>query len=499
MPFGLCNASATFMQVMNDVFRPIIDDFVIVYLDDILVFSESWDDHVIRVKKVFDILRKEKLYVKMSKCEFAKTSLVYLGYVVGDGQLKVDPAKVECIVKWPKPSTVTEVRSFLGAVQYWRKFIANFSYIASSLHALTSTKTTFQWGRPQQKAFDTLKEKLSTAPVLVLPDLHQPFEIETDASGFAMGAVLMQGGKPVYYHSETFSGAVSNYPTYDKELYALVQSVKKWKHYLMGKETIIHTDHQPLQYLHSQSKLQQSRNFRWMGFLQQFHLVIKYKKGVHNKVADMLSRPPVKNALIILQNSSTVHESFQEQYANDENFKDIYAALIQGKHVEEKDYYVQDNLLYHLGKLCIPKDEQAHVIQEAHTSLIAGHFGVSKTLAQLQKYCYWPRMQETVTKCIKGCVMCATSKPSNRKLGLYTPLPVPSRPWESVSMDFVGGLPMSRKGHDYLYVVVDRFSKMCILMPCKKQVTAELTAHLYFQNVWVHFGLPTSIVSDRDS
>ena len=128
--------------------------------------------------------------------------------------------------------------------------------------------------------------------------------------------------------------------------------------------------------------------------------------------------------------------------------------------------------------------------------MVVGHFRVSKTMIQLQKYYYWPQMQEIVTKYIKGCVMCATSKPSNRKLGLYTPLPVPSRPWESVSMDFMGGLPMSRKGHDYLYVVVDRFRKMCILMPCKKKVTTELTAHLYFQNVWVHFWLPTSIVSD---
>ena len=138
----------------------------------------------------------------------------------------------------------------------------------------------------------------------------------------------MQGGKPVYYHSETFLVAISNYPTYDKELYALVQSIKKWKHYLMGKEIVIHTYQQPLQYLHSQSKLQQSRHFRWMGFLQQFHLVIKYKKGSHNKVADILSRPPIQNALIILQNISMVHQSFQEQYANDENFEDIYASLI---------------------------------------------------------------------------------------------------------------------------------------------------------------------------
>ena len=138
-------------------------------------------------------------------------------------------------------------------------------------------------------------------------------------------------------------------------------------------------------------------------------------------------------------------------------------------------------------------------MREAHSSLIAGHFGVSKMVAHLQRYCYWPHMVDSVSHFIRGCSLCATRKPSNRKLGLYTPFSVPSRPWESVSMDFVGGLPLSRKQHDYLYVVVDRFSKMCILMPCKKSITAEKTSDLYFQHVWVHYGLPTSIVSDRDS
>lgn len=145
------------------------------------------------------------------------------------------------------------------------------------MHALTIVKKSFQWGGPQHKSFNTLKEKISTTPVLALPDLHQPFKIETNASGFSTGVVLMQGGKPIFFRFETFTTMVSNYHTCDKELYPLVQSVKKWKHYLMGKEMIIHTYHQPLQYLHSQYKLQQSRNFRCMGFLQQFHLVIKYK------------------------------------------------------------------------------------------------------------------------------------------------------------------------------------------------------------------------------
>ena len=219
----------------------------------------------------------------------------------------------------------------------------------------------FQWGGKQQKAFDTLKEKISTSPVLALPDLQRPFEIETDASDYAMGAVLMQHGKPICYHSETFNSTVVNYPTYDKELYALVQSVKKWKHYLMGKETVIHTDHQPLQYLHSQTKLQQSRHYRWMGFLQQFHLVIRYKKGIHNKFADMLSRPII-NASTILKHNSVLHESYIEQYAQDIDFKDVYATLIHDKQVEELDYHVKDQLLYHLGNFCIPQTERVNII-----------------------------------------------------------------------------------------------------------------------------------------
>jgi hypothetical protein len=478
MPFGLTNAPATFMRLMNDVLRPFLDDFVIVYLDDILIFSKTWEEHLKHVKQTLDVLKREKLYVKLSKCEFGKTSLNYLGHIVGGGELKIDPSKVAVIVNWPKPKSATEVRSFLGAAQYWRKFISNFSSIAAPLHALTGLNKVFQWGGKHQKAFDTLKEKISTTPVLALPDLQRPFEIQTDASDYAMGAVLTQHGKPICYHSETFNPAVVNYPTYDKELYALVQSVKKWKHYLMGKETVIHTDHQPLQYLHSQTKLQQSRHYRWMGFLQQFHLVIRYKKGIHNKVADMLSRPII-NASTILKHNSVLHESYIEQYAQDMDFKDVYATLSQGKRVEELDYHVKDRLLYHCGKLCIPQTERVKIIREAHTSLISGHFGVSKTVAQLQRFCYWPKMNETVSRYVRGCTMCAKSKPSNRKLGLYTPLPVPSHPWESVSMDFVGGLPKSRKGHDYLYVVVDRFSKMCILIPCNKQITAEQTAKLF--------------------
>jgi hypothetical protein len=178
------------MGVMNDFLMTFIDDCVIVYLDDILIFSKSREEHVKHVKQVLDVLRKENLFLKMSKCEFGKTSIIYLGHIVGGGELKIDPSKVKVILEWPKPSNVTEVRSFLGATQYWRKFIANFSSIATPLHAVTSVKQVFQWGDKKHKAFDTLKEKISSAPVLALPNLRQPFEIQADASNYAMGRVL---------------------------------------------------------------------------------------------------------------------------------------------------------------------------------------------------------------------------------------------------------------------------------------------------------------------
>jgi hypothetical protein len=280
--------------------------------------------------------------------------------------------------------------------------------------------------------------------------------------------------------------------------YALVQSVTKVEALLNGEGNKNSHRSSTITVFPNTNQTTKSRNFRCMGFFQQFHLVIKYKKDILNKVADMLSRPIV-NASTILRHNSLSHGRFVEQYARDDDFKDMYESLTHSNQSKELDYHVHDNLLYHLGKLCILKDERANVIKEAHTSLIYGHFGLGKIVAQLQRYCYWPRMNEIVSKYVKGCFFCATSKPSNKKLGLYTPLPLPSQPLESVSVDFLGGLSMSRIGHDYLYVIVDRFSKMCILMPCKKQVTTEQTTQFFFANVWVHIGKPTSIVYDRDS
>jgi len=235
-----------------------------------------------------------------------------------------------------------------------------------------------------------------------------------------------------------------------------------------------------------------------MGFLQQFHLVVRYKKGIYNKFVDMISRPIISDSVILMHNP-TMHDSYVERYALDVDFKEVYATFCHSNQIEELDYHVHDKILYHLGKLCIPQGERVNIIREAHSSLIVVHFGVGKMVANLKRYCYWPKMNESVSRYVRGCSLCATSKPSNIKLGLYTPLLVPSCPWEIISMDFVGGLPMYKRNHDYIYVVVDCFRKMCIFMPCKKQVTAKKMAQMFFQHVWVHFGFPKCIISDRDS
>jgi len=257
MPFGLCNAPATFMRLMNDLLRPFMEDFVIVYLDDILIYSQTWEEHLVHIQKVLEVLQGSQLRLNEKKCEFARTELVYLGFVVGGGQRKIDPGKVEVITNWPRPSTVTEVRSFVGACQYLRKFIRNFSVLAAPLHGLTKAGQKFEWGKNHEDAFQLLKKKISEAPVLALPNLQRPFEVEADASNYAMGAVLLQDRRPVEYYSELFAGSIKNYPPYDKEFYALYQAVKHWRVYLLGKEVVVHSDHKPLEYLHAQTKLQQ--------------------------------------------------------------------------------------------------------------------------------------------------------------------------------------------------------------------------------------------------
>ena len=289
MPFGLTNAPSTFMRLMNHVLRSFIGHFVVVYFDDILVYSKNLEDHKMHLKSVLEVLRKEKLFANLGKCSFGTDHVVFLGFVVGADGLRVDEEKIKAIRDWPSPSTVGEVRSFHGLAGFYRRFVPDFSSIAAPLTEVIKKNVGFKWEQAQEKAFQMLKVKLTHAPLLVLPDFSKTFEIECDASGVGIGAVLMQDKKPIAYFSEKLGGATLNYPTYDQELYALVRALQTWQHYLWPKEFVIHTDHQSLRHLKGQQKLNK-RHARWVEFIETFPYVIKYKQGKENVVADALSR-----------------------------------------------------------------------------------------------------------------------------------------------------------------------------------------------------------------
>jgi hypothetical protein len=251
MPFGLTNALTTFLRMMDNLLHPVTNSFVVVYLDDILIFSRSWEEHLQHIQQVLNTLRQHQLYANLEKCSFVMTQIQYLGYIVDEHGVHVDLAKIQVIRDWPALATLTELRSFLDLANFYHRFVLGFSHIAWALSQVTKGggKAKFVWIESQQKAFEELKHRLCLALVLALPNLQQPFEIETNASDYAVGASLTQHGHPVAYHSETLSDAVHKYPTYDKEMYYIVQAYQQWKNYILGKETNIHTDHKPLQFM----------------------------------------------------------------------------------------------------------------------------------------------------------------------------------------------------------------------------------------------------------
>ncbi|KAK1628064.1 hypothetical protein QYE76_002379, partial [Lolium multiflorum] len=495
MPFGLSNAPSTFMRLMNHILRPLIGKSVVVYFDDILIYSKNLEDHVQHVREVLCILRHEKLFANLPKCHFAQNKLVFLGFVVSANGIEVDSSKVEAIHNWPTPTNVGQVRSFHGLAGFYRRFVKDFSTIACPLNELTKKNVPFVWGKAQQKAFDELKKRLTEAPLLALPDFSKTFEIECDASGLGIGGVLMQNGKPVAYYSEKLDGARLNYPIYDKELYALVRVLEVWQHYLWPKEFVIHSDHESLKYLKSQHNLNK-RHAKWVEFIESFPYVIKYKKGKENVVADALSRK-ITLLLTRLEFHILGLEEIKELYPSDAFFGPIFAKCSVDHGFD--DFYLHDGYLFKANKICIPESSlRKLLLQESHGGGLMGHFGREKTYAMLSTHYYWPRMYRDVERLCRRCTTCLQAKSTSNPYGLYMPLPIPYAPWSDISMDFVLGLPRTKHGHDSIFVVVDRFSKMAHFIPCHKSDDASHIASLFFREVVRLHGIPASIVSDRD-
>ena len=339
MPFGLSNAPSTFMRVMNQVLRPFIGKFVVVYFDDILIYSTSHELHLQHLREVLSALRATSLYTAVNKCIFLTEKVLFLGYVVSKDGISVDQSKVDAIRDWPPPTTLSATRSFHGLASFYRRFIPHFSTIMAPITDCMKGGQ-FSWTEAATKAFKIIKEKFITAPVLALPDFSLTFEVHCDASKVGIGAVLSQQGKPIAYFSEKLNGAKAHYSTYDVEFYAVVQALKHWRHYLIHKDFVLYTDHATLKYLNSQDKLSH-RHATWTAFLQQFTFVVKHTSGESNRAADALSRRT--SLLTQMHNQVLGFDTFQELYAADPYFAPLLEDVVIGF---RSDYHLHDEFLF---------------------------------------------------------------------------------------------------------------------------------------------------------
>ena len=482
MFFGLTNSPATFQTMMDDFFREeIAKGDVIIYMDDILIATErDLNGHRKVVTNVLKKLQDNDLFLKPEKCVFHKREVEYLGVIVGNGQVKMDPVKVSALTDWPPPTKVTEVRSFLGFGNYYKDFIEHYSQMARPLHQLTKKNVPWSWGDPQEMAFRTLKEKFTSYPVLRNPDHTQPFQLDTDASAFAVGATISQefsdGRHPVAYFSKTLTPPEQNYDIYDRELLAIIYAVKAFKYLLLGAQHkfLVRSDHNNLKYFKSSHKIT-PRQARWMEFLQDYDFTLEHLPGKANTIADLLSRR---------------------------------TDLSKGVNINENVTILPENLFAkatssHSNKVFVEDDPETRrkILREVHDSPVAGHPGISNTWQLIKRHYYGPRLRKFVEMYVKGCAKCQESKVIThmKRAPLQSfDTPVQQGPFQYVSMDLITDLPPSNRYDSILTIVDQGCSKAAKFIPCRKNIDGQGIATLYFRHLFPWYGVPKRIISDRD-
>ena len=521
--FGLTNAPAYFMNMMNKVFMDELDKFVVVFIDDILIYSATKEEHEQHLRIVLEKLRQHQLYGKFSKCEFWLEEVAFLGHTLSAGGVAVDPSKIETVQKWGQPLNLTDVRSFLGLAGYYRRFIENFSKIAKPMTNLLKKTKGFEWTPECEKSFQTLKEKLTTTPVLALPDIQQGFVVYCDASRQGLGCVLMQNGKVIAYASRQLKEHEQRYPTHDLELAAVVHALKIWRHYLIGNKCDIYTDHKSLKYFFTQEDLNM-RQRRWLELIKDYDLEIHYHPGKANVVADALSRKSNCHALItetlpeelcqeiekhqlVIVPSGRLNE-LRVQYTLGDRIRqaqpscpEIQYFLGVMKKGKCKDYRLDEQgTVMYKDRICVPTDMalRNEILSEGHDSKYSIHPGSTKMYADLKKHFWWINMKADIAGHVARCDICNRVKAEHqRPAGLLQPLDVPQWKWEHISMDFIDGMPTSPKGNNSIWVIVDRLTKVAHFVPVKTRFTYEQLADLYIQHILRLHGAPTNIVSDR--
>ncbi|GJV88450.1 putative reverse transcriptase domain-containing protein [Tanacetum coccineum] len=429
MPFGLTNAPAVFMDLMNRVCKPYLDKFVIVFIDDILIYSKSKKEHEGHLRQILKLLKKEELYAKFSKCEFWIPRVQFLGHVIDCQGIHVDPAKIESIKDWASPKTPTEIRQFLGLAGYYRRFIEGFSKIAKTMTKLTQKGVKFDWGDKQEAAFQLLKQKLCSAPILALPEGSEDFIAYCDASKKGLGAVLMQREKVISYASRQLKIHEKNYTTHDLELGAVVFALKMWRHYLYGTKCTVFTDHKSLQHILDQKDLNM-RQRRWLELLSDYDCEIRYHPGKANVVADALSRKerePLRVRALVM----TIGLDLPKQILNAqtearklENIKkeDVGGMLVENSKDPEKFRTEKleprtDGTLCLNGRSWLPcyGDLRTVIMHESHNSKYSIHPGSDKMYQDMKKLYWWPNMKANIATYVSKCLTCAKVKAEHKR------------------------------------------------------------------------------------
>lgn len=502
MPFGLCNAPSTFQATMNELLKPFLRHFAAVFFDDILVYSSTFEDHVSHLTRVFQALLEGQFFLKSSKCLFAQRQLEYLGHIVSQKGVEPEPSKVQAMVDWPIPTTIKSLRGFLGLTGFYRKFIQNYATIASPLTALLR-RDSFGWNPAAQTAFEHLKKAMTEASVLALPDFSMPFTLETDASGVAMGAVLMQRDHPIAFFSKPFCPRLQRASTYVRELHAITTAVRKWRQYLLGHPFMFLTDHKSLKELMSQVA-QTPEQQTYLAKLLGYDYSIQYKVGKSNLVADALSRlpePPEAQYYILSMPNFLFLEDLRKSLRDSTEFQQL-VTQVQQDPLDFPDYKLHDGLLLFKGKIWLDTANpfRSLLLEEFHKTPLGGHMGITKTMKRIQANFFWASMREEMHQFVSQCPTCQQTKYETKKpAGLLQPIPIPipTAVLQHLSLDFITGLPPSQ-GHTTILVVVDRFSKGVHFGPLPSNFSAFKVASLFLDMVCKHHGFPRSLISDRD-
>ena len=510
MPQGLCNAPATHQARINEALRHLIGVCCHAFVDDVIIYSDTLDDHERNVRTVLEALRTAGLFAARKKTQLFTLRTDFLGHVISRDGLSADSSKVDKVKNWPRPRTIAQVRGFLGLVQYLRKFIPLLAEHTAVLTPLTkkgSTDIPRLWREQEERAFEAIKRIVTSLPVLrpLDQDSDEPIWLMTDASNVGLGAVLLQGhdwrtAHPCGFWSRQYIPAERHYPTHEQELLGVVCAMKAWRLELLGVKFRVLTDHDTLRHFKTQQTLSK-RQSRWMETLADYDYELSYIPGKKNAVADAMSRYSFPNEpTLAVCGVSTVALSkdflrrVEEAYADDPFCSQLERNLDSSPGFEKRDGL----FFFEGGRLVVPSDPELReaLLHDSHDAL--GHFGAKKSLAALSRSFYWTGMAKQVEEYVASCDGCQRHKSrTTRRAGKLHPLPVPPRPFTDIALDFVGPLPSSN-GKDLLLTITDRLSGYTRLVACRTKDGAKEIAHVFLEE-WIRFfGVPERLVSDRD-